>query len=296
MSKVNRREFLKASLVAGATAGVVGQSAAAVKKSATDWVPLGKSGVEVTRLAFGTGSLNGGSVQRELGQEKFTRLVRHAYDRGIRFFESADAYSEMHEMLAEALKGIPRDSYRLMSKMRWGNQPEAKDTVDRLRKELNTEYLDIVLLHCLRISGWSEDLKHLRDELSELKEKQIIRAHGASCHGLVPLREFPGNKWLDVALLRVNHDGTMMDNLRGRAREKGNVDEVVSHVAQVHEQGTGVIGMKLIGEGNFTKPEDRDASIRFVMKLGTVDAVTIGYKSTSEIDEAIERINTHLNS
>lgn len=297
MSRLSRRDFLKSTAAAaGALAGSgLAVPVAAAKRSATDWVPLGNSGVKVTRLAFGTGTF-GGRIQRELGQEQFTRLVRHAYDRGIRFFESADAYREMHEMLAAALRGIPRDSYKLMSKFRWRDASNPGATVDRLRKELNSDYLDILLLHSVRSPLWPDELKALRDAFSEAKEKKIILAHGASCHGLLPLRAFPGNKWLDVGLIRVNHDGTRMDSLRGDSSEKGDVSEVVSHIRKVHAQGTGVIGMKLVGEGRFTSAEQRDASLKFVMKLGAVDAVTIGYKSTAEIDEAIERINTHLNA
>jgi hypothetical protein len=297
MGQVTRREFLKSSVavsVAAAAGGAAGACLAA-PRSATDWVALGNSGIEVTRLAFGTGTY-GGRVQRELGQKDFTRLVRHAYDRGIRFFESADSYGEMHEMLAEALQGIPRESYRLMTKIRWQSEEDSKAAIDRFRKELNSEYFDILLIHCVRHSGWAEDLKRLSDELSEAKEKRVILAHGASCHGLLPLRDFPGNQWLDVALLRVNHKGTLMDSLRGEGPEAGNVSEVVSHINTLHGQGTGVIGMKIIGEGRFGSAEERDASVRFVMNLGTVDAVTIGYKTTAEIDEAIERINIALNS
>ncbi len=295
MIRVSRRNFLKSSvgagLVAGSATGAI--SASSSRKTATDWVELGQSGVQVTRLAFGTGTFSG-KIQRELGQDGFTRLVRHAYDRGIRFFESADGYDQMHEMLAAALKGIPRDSYRLMTKIRWQSDERPQDAIDRFRRELNTEYFDILLMHCLRRSGWSEDLQPLRDELSRAKEKKIILSHGASCHGLQPLREFPGNRWLDVALLRVNHNGTIMDSLRGDGSEKGDVDEVVGHVSELHSQGTGVIGMKIMGEGRFQGPADRDASVKFVFGLGTVNAVTIGYKSPAEIDEAIELINRHL--
>lgn len=199
-------------------------------------------------------------------------------------------------MLAEALKGIPRESYRLMTKFRWQEADDPVGTIDRLRKELNSDYFDILLLHCLRTPGWSEQLKHLRDAFSEAKAKKIILAHGASCHGLLPLRDYAGNEWLDVALVRVNHDGTKMDTLRGESREKGDVDEVVSHINTIHSQGIGVIGMKLAGEGQFKEPEQRDKALKFVMGLGTVDAVTIGYKAPAEIDEAIERINFHLNA
>ncbi len=297
MARSTRRDFLKTTAAAAGVlaAGGIPIPSLAATKSATDFVPLGKSGIQVTRLAFGTGTF-AGRIQRDLGQEEFTRLVRHAYDRGIRFFETADAYRQMPGMLATALKGIPRDSYKLMTKFLWQSTDDPKATIDRLRKDLNSEYIDILLLHCLRTAGWPEELKRLRDEFSEAKDKKIILAHGASCHGLLPLRAFPGNNWLDVALLRINHKGTLMDSLQGDSNQQGDRNEVVSHIQKIHAQGTGVIGMKIIGEGRFTQPEDRDASIKFVMKLGAVDAVTIGYKSTAEIDEAIERINTHLNS
>ncbi|MCW5982946.1 MAG: aldo/keto reductase [Bryobacteraceae bacterium] len=296
MTRFSRRDFLKTTAVAaGALAGGSLVPAKAAKKSATDWVTLGDSGVKVTRLAFGTGTF-GGRVQRELGQDEFTRLVRHAYDRGIRFFESADNYKGMHQMLAAALKGIPRDSYTLMTKYRLRETDTPQATLDRFRRELNSEYFDVLLLHCVRSHDWPEQFKPLRDAFDEAKQKQIIRSHGASCHGLLPLRAFPGTKWLDVALLRVNHTGARMDSLAGREEDTGDVNEVVKHVKQVHAQGTGVIGMKLMGEGQFRKPEERDASLKFVMQLGAVDSVTIGYKSPAEIDEAIERINRHLNA
>ncbi len=299
MSQLSRRDFLKGTMAAGILAGTAGVplSTAAAKRSATEWVTLGNSGIKVTRLAFGTGTF-GGKVQRELGQEQFTRLVRHAHERGIRFFESAAAYTGMHEMLANALTGVPRDSYKLMTKYRLRESDDPQATVDRMRKELNSEYFDILLLHCVRTPNWAEQFKRLRDALSEFKEKKTILAHGASCHGLLPLRAFPENtNWLDVALLRVNHQGTRMDTLKQvDTDDLGDVNEVVGHIKAIRAKGTGVIGMKIMGEGQFRTPEQRDASVKFVMNLGTVDAVTIGYKSTAEIDEAVERINAHLNS
>ena len=299
MSQVTRREFLRGGIAA---AGVLATSrlswteeTASRKRSATDWVTLGKSGIKVTRLAFGTGT-NGGRVQRELGRERFTRLVRHAYDRGIRFFECADNYRDMHEMLATALKGIDRDSYKLMTKMRWGDTKDVPKTIDRFRKELNSDYFDILLLHCLRTTGWPEELKRLMDAMEEAKDKKIILSHGASCHGLKPLKAMPGVEWLDVALVRVNHDGTHMDGPVGEWREAGHHDEAVAEIRNIHRSGTGVIGMKLMGNGEFTEAARRDASLEYVMALDCVDAVTIGYKSPAEIDEAIERINKHLNA
>ncbi|MBL0157148.1 MAG: aldo/keto reductase [Bryobacterales bacterium] len=297
MANFSRRDFLRTTAGAAGALAIGGTALAAAKRAATDWVPLGQSGVKVTRLAFGTGTF-GGRVQRELGQEGFNKLVRYAYERGIRFFETADNYKEMPTMLGIALKGLPRDSYRVMTKYRLKDQENPQATIDRLRTELQTEQLDVLLLHCVRTADWSENFKKLRDEFDEAKHKKVILAHGASCHGLLPLRAFPDNKWLDVALMRVNHNGTRMDSLQGgeSAEIKGDVPEVISHVAKVHKQGTGVIAMKIMGEGAFKDPETRDASVKFVMQLGTVDAVTIGFKSPAEIDEAIERMGRHLNA
>lgn len=295
MSQMNptRRRFL---LGTAAGLGLAAMpAAAAAKRSATDLVPLGKSGVKVTRLAFGTGTF-GGRVQRELGQAEFTRLVRYAYERGIRFFETADSYRGMPQMLAEALKGLPRDSYQLMTKMRWRGETDPRGTIDRFRRELNSEYFDVLLMHCVRTPAWRTELAPIQDAFSEAKQRKILKAHGASCHGLLPLRAFPDNPWLDVALLRINHNGARMDTLQSESDEPGDVNKVTETIARVHGQGTGVLGMKLIGEGQFKAPEQRDAALKYVMKLGTVDAVTIGFKSTAEIDEAIERINTHLNA
>ncbi len=289
----SRRDFLKAALAAGALPAV---PAYAAKRSATDMVTLGNSGVKVTRLAFGTGTF-GGRVQRELGQEQFTRLVRYAYDRGIRFFETADAYTGMPQMLATALKGIPRDSYRLMSKFRLRDaEGDIPATVDRLRRDLNTEYFDILLMHCVRSPKWPEELARLEDHFSEAKQKKVLTAKGASVHGLLPLRRFPSNDWLDVALFRVNHKGVKMDTMQQRDTDDlGDVDEVFTHVKAVHSKGVGVLGMKLIGESQFTNRDDRKAAMRKVFGSGAVDAVTIGFKNPAEIDEAIENMELALN-
>jgi aryl-alcohol dehydrogenase-like predicted oxidoreductase len=255
-------------------------------------VTLGKSGVQVSRLAFGTGTF-AGKDYRALGQEQFTRMVRHAYDNGIRWFETADGYAQMQLWLAAALKGLPRDSYRLSSKImsrRTEGGPQA--TMDRMRKELGSEYFDILLIHGVRSLNWPQEQKELLDALSEAKSKKIARAIGVSSHGSLALRGSVGAGWLDVHLARINHNGTRMDD----SKEKGDVQEAVSLLKKVHAQGTGVLGMKIFGEGAFTKAEDREASLKFVMNLGTVDAVTIGYRSIAEIDEAIERIDRNLNA
>jgi predicted aldo/keto reductase-like oxidoreductase len=157
---------------------------------------------------------------------------------------------------------------------------------------LGTEYIDILLLHCLRQPTWSQDYQSLQDGFSEARDKKIILANGASVHGLPALRTFPGNAWLDIAMIRMNHNGTRMDTPETRDVDApGNVDEVVAHTKQVHAEGMGVVSMKLCGEGRFTRAEDRDAAMKFAMNLGSVDAVTIGFKNTAEIDEAIDRMN-----
>src|SRR5271166_285624 len=182
MAHFSRRDFLKTGLAAGVLAGTGGVRLRAARGTATDWVTLGKSGVKVTRLAFGTGTLSG-QTQRELGQDRFTGLVRHAYDRGIRFFETSETYGEMHKMLGVALKGIPRDSYKLMSKVttREGVDPQAK--IDELRKLANTDYFDIMLMHYQHVATWPTDTVRWQDGIMEAKAKQAVVGYGASVHG-----------------------------------------------------------------------------------------------------------------
>jgi aryl-alcohol dehydrogenase-like predicted oxidoreductase len=292
MPHYTRREFLKTGLAAGAFAATASLPLRAIRSTATDWVTLGKSGVRVTRLAFGTGSFSG-QVQRELGQDGFTRLVHYAYDRGIRFFETAESYGEMHKMLGVALKGIPRDNYQLMSKVttRQGVDPQQK--FDELRKLANTEYFDIMLLHWQHTATWPADTSRWQDGILEAESKKIVVSHGASVHGLPALRQVPANKWLDIAMIRVNHKGTRMDAEDYNTDGLGNVSEVVSHVRETRKKGMGVISMKLVGEGTFNR-EDRKAAMKFAFRNAGVDCVTVGYKNTEEIDEAIENLNLAL--
>jgi aryl-alcohol dehydrogenase-like predicted oxidoreductase len=256
-------------------------------------VTLGKSGVRVTRLAFGTGTFSG-RTQRELGQDQFTKLVRHAYDSGIRFFETSETYGEMHKMLGVALKGIPRDSYKLMSKVttREGVNPQEK--IDELRKLANTDYFDVMLMHYQHVATWPTDTVRWQDGILEAKSKKVVVGHGASVHGLPALRRFPGNKWLEIAMIRMNHKGVRMDAEDYNTNGAGNVSEVVTHVKQVRGDGMGVISMKLVGEGAFTTREDRKSAMRFAFNNAGVDCVTLGYKNTAEIDEAIENLNLAL--
>ena len=292
MSHFTRREFLKTGLGVGTLAVAGALPLSARRGSATDLVTLGRSGVNVTRLAFGTGSFSG-QVQRSLGQDGFTRLVRHAYDRGIRFFETAESYGEMHKMLGVALKGIPRDSYQIMSKVttREGVDPQQK--FDELRRLANTEYFDIMLLHWQHTATWPADTARWQDAILEVQSKKVVLSHGASVHGLPALRRVPGNNWLQVAMIRVNHTGKSMDAENYDTQGPGSVPEVVTHVQKVRKEGMGVIAMKLAGEGTFNR-EDRQKAMRFAFRNAGVDCVTVGYKSPAEIDEAIDNLNLAL--
>ena len=292
MAHYTRRDFLKTGLAVGALASAGSLPLRAERETATDWVTLGKSDIKVTRLAFGTGTFSG-QVQRDLGQDQFTRLVRYAHERGIRFFETAESYGEMHKMLGVALKGVPRDSYRLMSKVTTSEGVDPQEKIDELRKLANTEYFDIMLLHWQHTATWPTDSTRWQDGILEAESKKAVLSHGASVHGLPALRQVPGNKWLDVAMIRVNHKGTRMDAEDYNTDGLGNVSEVVMHVKQVRKDGMGVISMKLIGESTFNH-QDRQLAMKFAFKNAGVDCVTVGYKNTAEIDEAIDNLNMAL--
>jgi aryl-alcohol dehydrogenase-like predicted oxidoreductase len=295
MTPCSRRNFLKTGLAAATLAGTGLPLALPLNAAgkATDSVLLGKSGVKVTRLAFGTGSMSG-RVQRELGQDQFNRLVRHSYDNGIRFFETAESYGDMHRMLGIALKGIPRDSYTLMSKVTTHEGVDPRTKFDELRTLAQTEYFDIMLLHWQHTNTWPTDTRKWQDGILEAQSKKVIVSRGASVHGLPALRQVPEMKFLEVAMIRVNHKGTAMDAEDYNTAGLGNVPEVVTHIKQARKNGLGVISMKLVGEGRFTQREDRQAAMRFAFKNAGVDCVTVGYKNTGEIDEAIENLNLAL--
>jgi len=293
MVKLTRRQFIRTGALAAGAIALPGIAAEKPKRTATDWVTLGESGIKITRLGMGTGSI-GGSVQMALSDKEFEKVVRYAYERGIRFFDTADGYGEgkMQARLASALKGLDRSTYEVQTKMHNRNDPTKE--IERFRKEWNTDYFDLFLLHYCTSAQWPEELKKNIDILSEEKEKQRIRSKGASIHGLKPLRKMAERKWMDTALLRINHDGTYMDNEGNINEEKGDHPECVKRIQAIHGTGTGVIGMKLIGNGAFTDRAQREASIKYVMGLDCVDGVVIGFKSTQEIDEAIELMNRYL--
>ncbi|MDH7569677.1 MAG: aldo/keto reductase, partial [Armatimonadota bacterium] len=246
------------------------------------------TGVRVSFLGVGTG-VHGWmrqSDQTRMGRDAFTALVRHAYDRGITFFDTADLYGT-HPFLKDALKGIPRERVVLQTKI-WfgrGGLPErvtdARAAVERFLQELGTDYLDSVLLHCTTAGSWPSDLAAMRDALSALKEKGVIRSHGVSCHSRAALEAAAALPWVDVQLARVNHNGAKMD---------GPPDAIAQLLRGMRSAGKGVVGMKLFGEGTFRTPEERAASLRFVVEQRCVDAVVIGFDSPRQIDETLKQI------
>jgi len=292
MNGYSRRDFLKTGIAAGTLASVGTLPVHAARATATDKVTLGNSGLQVTRLAFGTGS-NNGHVQYALGQAEFTKLVRYAYDRGIRFFETAEAYMTP-AMLGEALKGLPRDSYQLMTKVTTDQGVDPQVRFDEMRKKSQTEYFDIMLLHWQHTADWVSQTQRWQDGINEAQEKKVILKRGASVHGLPALRQVPGNKWLEVAMIRMNHKGAVMDSAVADDGNLGDVAEVVQHVKQVKQQGMGVISMKLVGNGTFTSHEDRLAAMKFAFRNAGIDCATVGFKSPQEVDEAIDNMNAAL--
>ncbi|MHC5539901.1 aldo/keto reductase, partial [Singulisphaera rosea] len=215
-----------------------------------------------------------------LGIKGFTRVVRHALDRGVCFFDVADQYGS-HTYLREALKGVDRDKYVIQTKTHATDYANARSHLERYCLELGVEYIDIVLLHCMTKSAWPADHTGAMKYLREAKEKQIIRAHGTSCHGMDPLRTSAKDPFVEVDLARINPEGLIMDDKKP--------DEVASQLEEMHAAGKGVVGMKILGEGRITDPERKDASLRFVLGLGTVDAFIIGFESTEQVDDILTR-------
>ena len=293
MAPFTRREFLMTTLAAGALVGVGELPLHATPQTATSLVTLGKSNVRVTRLAFGTGTANG-HVQAALGQKEFNRLIAYAYDHGIRFFETAEAYVTP-AMLGEALKPYPRESYVLMNKVTTDEGVDPHRRFDEMRRTSGTDYFDIMLLHWQHTGDWVSETQRWQDGILEAQHRGTIRSRGASVHGLPALRQMPGNDWLQVAMIRMNHNGTRMDGPSWADNNNpANVPEVVKHVQQVRRQGMGVVSMKLVGAGDFHRPEDRAAAMKFAFRSAGIDAATVGFKNTQEIDEAIQNMNAAL--
>jgi predicted aldo/keto reductase-like oxidoreductase len=298
MSKtpITRRRFLeRTAAVAGGVLLAPLAAQAAGKKTAVDLVPLGKTGLKPTRLGIGCGT-SSGRVQQGLGQKGFNSLVRYAYDQGIRYIDIARSY-RTHSMLREAIKGLPREQLFIQTKI-GGNPEKPFEQIDLCRKDYGVDYIDSLLVHCTITPNWEEERKRIMDAMQEAKDKKIIRAHGVSCHSLPALTRAAELDWVDVNLVRINPQGVLVDTPQSRSwnteSNAAHVPPVVEQIKRMREKGHGIIGMKIMGEGRFTNPEDREKSIRFAMQPGLLDCVTIGFKSTEEVDEAIKRMNSAL--
>jgi aryl-alcohol dehydrogenase-like predicted oxidoreductase len=296
-----RRRFLKTGLagasllVASPRLSLAREAARPAVKGGADAVTLGRTGVTTSFLAFGTG-MNGGNRSSDLtrlGQQEFTRILRHGLDEGVRFLDLADLYGT-HPFVREAVKGVPRDRYTLLTKI-WPNKEDwvtpsggAREEVDRFRRELGTDTLDVCLIHCMLNERWPEELARVRDELSKLKEEGAVRAVGVSCHDHGALRRAADLPWVDVILARINHRGGAEFSCDDTA------EEVAKTLRRARANGKAVVGMKIFGAGKLTRPEDRDASLRYVLGNGLVDAMTIGMTAPAQVDDNLRALSRTL--
>jgi aryl-alcohol dehydrogenase-like predicted oxidoreductase len=284
-----RREFLHRSSRAAAAALLashsLARSVAAIpplsqRFTATDTVTLGNTGIKTSRLAMGTGTVGSGghSQQTALGLDGLPRLLLNGYDNGLRFFDAADSYGS-HPHVAKALKHVDRSNVTVLTKS-WARDPnEMRADLDRFRRELGIEQIDIVLMHCLTETDWTTRYRPVMDVLEEAKQKKIIRAHGCSCHSIEALRAAAKSPWVEVDLARVNPVGAHMD---------ADPDTVVSVLREMKAAGKAVLGMKILGQGALR--DRQDEALRFALGLNILDAFTIGAESISEQSDLTRRI------
>jgi aryl-alcohol dehydrogenase-like predicted oxidoreductase len=285
---MQRREFLVRSATA---AGAVWLSSKSIlsalanttlsgKFAAYDMVTLGNTGIKTSRLAMGTGTVGSGhhSHQTALGVKGLSELLLNGYDHGLRFFDAADSYGS-HEHVAEALKHVPRDKVTVLTKTFSRTPAEARADLDRFRRELGTDYLDICLMHCVTEADWTERYKGVMDVLSEAKEKGIIRTHGCSCHTIEALRAAARSPWVEIDLARLNPVGAIMD---------ADPATVIGVLKEMKQAGKAVIGMKILGQGALRARQDE--AIKFALSNGVLDAFTIGAESKQEQEDLIRRI------
>jgi len=250
------------------------------KFRASDTVTLGRTGIKTSRLAMGTGTVGTGhhSHQTDLGIKDLSDLLLNGYDQGLRFFDSADAYGS-HPHVAEALKHVPRDRVTVLTKT-WSRDPkEARADLDRFRRELGTDYIDVCLMHCLSECDWTTRYRGVMDVFSEAKEKGIIRAHGCSCHTIEALRAAAASPWVEVDLVRINPIGSHMD---------ADPATVLDVLRQMRAAGKGIVGMKILGQGDLRTRQDE--TLKYALGLGVLDAFTIGAENKSEQEDLIRRI------
>src|SRR5271168_1119976 len=252
------------------------------KFSASDVVTLGSTGIRTSRLAMGTGTVGSGhhSNQTALGVKGLSELLLNGYDHGLRFFDAADSYGS-HPHVAEALKHVPRDKVTVLTKTWARDAATARGDLDRFRRELGTDYLDICLMHCVTEGDWTERFRGVMDVLSEAKQKGIIRAHGCSCHSIEALRAAAKSSWVEIDLVRINPIGSHMD---------ADPETVVGVLREMRAAGKGIVGMKILGQGDLRARPDE--ALKFALSLGLLDAFTIGAESKAEQQDLIRRIET----
>jgi 1-deoxyxylulose-5-phosphate synthase len=250
------------------------------KFAATDTVTLGSTGIKTSRLAMGTGTVgyDHHSNQTALGVQGLSGLLRNGYDNGLRFFDAADSYGS-HPHVADALKHIPRDQATVLTKT-WSRDPKSvRADLDRFRRELGVDYLDICLMHCLTEADWTTRYRGAMDALEEAKHQGIIRAHGCSCHSIEALRAASKSPWVEVDLARINPIGSHMD---------ADPATVVSVLREMKATGKAVVGMKILGQGDLRTRQDE--AIKYALSLGVLDAFTIGAENKAEQQDLMRRI------
>jgi len=256
-------------------------------------VKLGNTDIVTTRLSMGTGFLtrDGQSSLARLSYEQAEKMIHEAYNRGIRAFDLADSYGT-HGYVGKALKAYPRSDYALFSKL-WflrgrgipedahpGEETEAE--VTRFLKEIDTDYIDCIQLHVVTSGNWNTELSDYMTELDKLKQKGVIRAHGLSCHALPAVETAVNESWVDTIHVRINPYGSKMDDT---------VEKVEPVVKQLHQAGKGLIGMKILGEGELVESDEQiDNCFSYVLQLGAVDVLTIGIEKISDIEDCEKRI------
>jgi predicted aldo/keto reductase-like oxidoreductase len=299
--KITRRRFIQTSAVAVAGTALLSRwtlpsaFAAATKRTATDQVTLGNTGIKLSRVGIGTGS-NNGHDQTRPGKEAFIKMIHHGYDSGITYIDTAERYATF-PWIADAIKGLPREKLFIQSKLP-GKPEDVLAAIDNHRKTFNTDYVDSLLIHCMQDETWTDGYKRIMDGLTEAKEKKWIRAKGVSCHTLGALTSAVKSDWTETHLVRFNPMGRYMDTPTPKEVWNRNlavdVDPVLEQIKSMHAKGHGVIAMKIFGNGDFKDPAEREKSLRFVLSKPEVDAFVIGLTSPEQIDEALTKINSIL--
>jgi 1-deoxyxylulose-5-phosphate synthase len=292
---LNRRQFIRATAALSSVALLPVSLRAAdapAKRTAVDQVDLGKTGIKLSRLGFGTGT-NNGNDQAKNGKEGFIKMVQYAYDHGITYFDTAQAYRATFGWIADAIKGLPREKLYIQSKVQ-GNPQDVTAAIDQIRKTLNVDYIDTLMVHCVENARWIEERKRVMDALDEAMSKKWIRSKGVSCHGLPALKVATESDWPEVHLVRINPVGKLVDGPTGRWGEQGNPDAVLEQIKAMSGKNRGIIAMKVFGCGQLNTDEDRQKSIRYLMSKKEINACVIGFKNTDEIDYALKHMNAAL--